>query len=804
MTTSPALSPLEEARLALIKPLAFVCRGGLLHLRRVHGVEASVRALAERLLALARDNDAVARQVQAILRSLPDGEAPELVRLAKLKGCLELAEKLELAAAPITPRVSIGPGLDCDVQFIKGVGPHLAELLRRRGLRTLRELLYFLPRRYEDRRAALALGALGPDMAATVEAEVLSKTVRAMRGRRSLEVLLGDGADILRLRWFRVPGRAFVDRFVEGARVRVAGAVREYRGQLEMVHPELLPLGGVIDDVLVPVYSELERMPATQMRRIMAAAIELAGELEDLLPEYLRARHGLADLTSALRCLHRPPAGTDPELLRRAASPWHRRLIYEELLLLQLGVLRRKALVQLDRGSPLVIPSSLGEELSRLFDFAPTRAQAQVLSEIESDLRRDVPMQRLLQGDVGSGKTAVAFAAAAAVVKAGMQVAIMAPTELLAEQHARVARRSLERAGVRVELLTGGASAAERRRILAAIAGGQAEVIVGTHALIQPDVSFKALGLVIIDEQHRFGVMQRAALSAKGKASCGAVPHTLVMTATPIPRTLALTFYGDLDLSIIDELPPGRTPIETMIFPGAKRELAYARVLEAVRRGRQAYVVYPLVDESESEGMEGVQDATRAARELVAGPFLGLRVGLLHGRMASFEKDEIMRAFAGAALDVLVATTVIEVGIDVANATVMVIEHAERFGLSQLHQLRGRVGRGAHASECLLIAHGGGSLEARQRLKVMRESGDGFRIAEEDLRLRGPGDFVGTRQSGLPLLSVADLARDQALLLRARDDAREIIASDPELSDPRHAGLKLLWSDFHERGLVLA
>jgi ATP-dependent DNA helicase RecG len=423
-----------------------------------------------------------------------------------------------------------------------------------------------------------------------------------------------------------------------------------------------------------------------------------------------------------------------------------------------------------------------------ILPFTPTRAQLRVLGEIDHDLRLVQPMQRLLQGDVGSGKTAVALTAAAALARAGLQTALMVPTELLAEQHARTAAKLLTPLGISSALLTGSTPAARRRSLLADLRSGALSLLIGTHAVIQDTVVFAALALGIVDEQHRFGVLQRAQLQKLGRDSLGTTPHMLVMTATPIPRTLALTVYGDLDTSVIDELPPGRTQIITKLYADRLRDTAYSRLVEAVAQGRQAYVVYPLVESSDKEGMSELRDATGAAQELAAGALQGLRLGLLHGRLHSEEKDAVMRAFAAHELDVLVATTVIEVGIDVPNATVMVIENAERFGLSQLHQLRGRVGRGSDQSHCFLLVQRP-SEDAWRRLMVMEQSSDGFRIAEEDLAIRGPGDFVGTRQAGLPELSLAELGRDQKILLQARADATALLAHDPNLMLPVHAPL---------------
>jgi len=681
--------------------------------------------------------------------------------------------------------------LAAPVSVLKGVGPVLAARLATHGLGTLRELLLCVPRRYEDRRATFAIADLVPGERASLEGEVRRVNYRAFGRQRSLEVVLGDESGAVSLVWFRVPGKSFAERFAVGSRWRVAGLVAEYRGRRQLAHPEARPAGeGVaLADALVPVYSEFEGLPAPRLRQIIASALPAAVGFAETLPAELRQKHGLPSLAEAVLALHAPPADADLTALAAMQSPWHLRLIYEELLLLQLAVLRRRAHTQRETGRAVGLASPLAAQAARLFAFPLTAAQHRVLAELAADLGKAAPMQRLLQGDVGSGKTAVALAAAAAVARAGEQVAIMAPTELLVEQHARTARAVLVPDGVRVAVLTGSLRGAERRQVLAEMASGEAQVVIGTHALLEPGVAWRSLRLAVIDEQHRFGVEQRAALVARGRESGGGSPHVLVMTATPIPRTLALCAYGDLDVSLIDELPPGRSAVRTEVFRDAERRQVGARLVAALRAGRQAYIVYPLVEESDGEGMVGVRDATRAAAALAKGTLAGFAVGLLHGRLSRDEKEHTMRAFAAGELAALVATTVVEVGIDVPNATVMVIEHAERFGLSQLHQLRGRVGRGTQLSECLLLASAQASDEANERLATLERTQDGFRVAEEDLRLRGPGDLAGTRQSGMPLLGLANLARDEKWLLAAREDAREVLARDAELRLSEHAGL---------------
>ncbi|MEL6546568.1 MAG: ATP-dependent DNA helicase RecG, partial [Myxococcota bacterium] len=667
-------------------------------------------------------------------------------------------------ALPADPGVE----LDASVQWVKGVGPRLAEILGQRRIRTVHDLLLFLPRRYEDRSGARRIADAPVGRGVVVEGEVLAQGSKFIKGRRRLEVVLGDESGHIRLIWFRVPRGSFSDRFAKGRRFRAAGTISDFRGQKQIVHPETTAIDAANSEIasegIVPVYPEIEGIRPASLRTIQARVLGAVHRLPETLPAEILDARSLPTLAEAVAALHRPPPGASLDELDRGDTVWHQRLIYEELFLLQLVVLGRRAQVSMETGYPLSLELALERVASSLFPFDLTGAQARVLGQIESDLGRAEPMHRLIQGDVGSGKTAVALTAAAAAAHSGVQCALMAPTEILAEQHARNALKVLPKAGVRVSLLTGSMSAGEKRRTLSGLANGSIDVVVGTHAVIQEGVRFKRLALGIVDEQHRFGVMQRARFLEQGREGLGATPHILVMTATPIPRTLALTVYGDLDVSVIDELPPGRRPIETYLYRDAQRAQVYRDVRKQAEQGRQAYVVFPLVEESEAEGMDKLRDATSAATELAEGALKGLRLGLLHGRMSADEKDRVMRAFASHELDVLVSTTVIEVGVDVPNATVMVIENAERFGLSQLHQLRGRVGRGAYESFCFLVTRGSSSDDAWRRLNVMVKTNDGFQIAEEDLEIRGPGDFIGTRQSGLPLLSFANLARDQRVL----------------------------------------
>ncbi len=670
--------------------------------------------------------------------------------------------------------------LESPVQFVKGVGPQRAEALAKLGVRTVEDLLLHLPMRYEDRSAFARVAALRPGMRVSVKGEIAVAGLRRARRMTLYEVRLEDGSGRLKAVFFN---QAFLrDVLVRGRQVAFYGLVeRDAFGSrlLVMRSPqyELLsseqPSDFVHTGRLVPIYEKLGPLTVKPLRRILAQlAAQVPATLEDPLPVELRERLSLIGRGEALRRVHLPSASDLLDALNRSRSPAHLRLILEELLLFQLGLARRREGVRAQRKrASIEIGERAREAVKRILPFPLTGAQKRVLREIAQDLRSPWPMNRLIQGDVGSGKTLVALLAMAVVVENGHQAAFMAPTEILAEQHFLTVKRLLRRCSYGIELLSAAVKGSGRRDALARIASGEARIVIGTHALIQEGVVFDKLGLAVVDEQHRFGVLQRDELRRKG-LDC----DVLVMTATPIPRTLALTAYGDLDVSLVDEKPPGRTPIATILRPARERRLVVDLVRRAVEQGRQAYVVYPLV--AESEKLEDVLAATEAAREWAA-LLPDVRVGLLHGRMRSDEKEQAMADFARGATQVLVATTVVEVGVDVPNATTMVIEHAERFGLAQLHQLRGRVGRGSAASSCVLVAHGRPSELARARLATMVATEDGFAIAEKDLEIRGPGDFFGTRQWGVPALRVANLLRDRALLERARDEAFRFLAAGP-------------------------
>ncbi len=667
---------------------------------------------------------------------------------------------------------------------LPGVGDRRAQDLRKFGLSTVEDVLYHLPFRYEDRRHRSTVGGLAEGDTATMElvvSGVQERTVGRNR-RRVLRAIGRDETGMVELVWYHQV-RFFRSKLKEGSSWLVHGRVeRGYDTRLRIVHPELdstdegedaSPAG------VVPVYEKPTAMPASAMRRIAHVAVDrFASSIPDTLPAEVRSRFGLQPLGASFRAIHQPGSDEDIEALGRGGSPAHRSIIFDELFYVQLGLLLRKAEVARQAGIAFDGPAKLAARLVGALPFPLTGAQARVVEEIAADMKVPTPMHRLLQGDVGSGKTVVALAAALRAIEAGYQAVLMAPTELLAEQHGQTASRLLSELGVPFWILTGETPPPERREALSALAEGCPGLAVGTHALIQEGVRPSRLGLAVIDEQHRFGVMQRAALS---RGADDRVPDVLLMSATPIPRTLALSVYGDLDVSVIDELPPSRKPIRTRLFGAKQRNRAYDLVREEIQAGRQAYIVYPLIEESDKSDL---RDATSAAAELASGPFADFRVALVHGRIPSSERDGIMRGFRDGEFDVLVATTVIEVGIDVPNASVIVIEHAERFGLSQLHQLRGRVGRGSDEAHCLLIADYAQSADAKERLRVMTETTDGLRIAEADLEIRGPGAMLGTRQSGMPDFRVASLLRDTQILRDARALAEETLAGDPDLSAP--------------------
>ena len=664
------------------------------------------------------------------------------------------------------------------VQYAKGVGPRRFELLKRLGIHTIGDLIFFTPRDYEDRSKITPIARLRVGERATVRARVASVDQhRTKRGRAMAEVAIQDDTGTLKCVWFST--RYFrTQDFPLDREMLFTGKVDFYRGP-QMVSPqhELADQGeGVFGPSVLPIYPLTEKLKQTSLRRIMKTAVEEYADLvQDMFDHAFRKERHLLGLADAIRNVHFPET---TETGRRARQ----RLAYDELFLLELGMALRRRGIRRDAGGfAFEITPEIDQRIRRRFPFRLTAAQEKVIREIQADMRDPRAMNRLLQGDVGSGKTVVALYAALVAVANHFQAALMAPTEILAVQHYETIGRYLKGSRVRMELLVGGRTVRARADGLKLVAAGEVDLAIGTHALVQGDVEFKNLGMVIVDEQHKFGVLQRAGLRRKGRH-----PDVLVMTATPIPRTLALTVFGDLDVSVLDEMPPGRQPIRTRWYPPDKLDVAHEFIRKHIVAGEQAFVVYPLVEESEKLDLKA---AASSAEHLQRQVFPEFRVGLVHGRMSTDEKDRVMAEFRAQRYHILVSTVVVEVGIDIPNATIMVVEHAERFGLAQLHQLRGRIGRGAKPSWFLLFAEPKGE-EARRRLGVICSTSDGFRIAEEDLKIRGPGEFFGTRQHGLPELRVADIVGDYRLLRLARRDAFQVVAKDPDLSRPENAGMR--------------
>jgi ATP-dependent DNA helicase RecG len=681
------------------------------------------------------------------------------------------------------------------LQFLKGVGPRRAADLARAGLTTVEDLLYRFPLRYEDRSRLQPIASLKPGQSASIAGRIVHCGLRSTRrpGFKIFEALVKDETGGLRVTWLN---QSFLrDVFSPGQHVVLFGPI-EMRGSggLQLTNPQYEILED--DDTetihtgrIVPVYEKTGAVtPKIQRRLVHDALQKLSDDLPEPLPEALRVRHRFPGRYAALVAAHFPPADANLDELNRLATPAQQRLIFEEAFLFQIGVLaRRRAAAAEIKTAAIRVDDRIRESARRVLPFKLTAGQRTALKEIVEDLQRPHPMNRLLQGDVGAGKTIVALLAALVTMENGLQVAFMAPTEILAEQHFLSISTLLQASRFRVALLTGSTGGVKRREQLAEVASGAVHLVVGTHALVQGDVVFNRLGLVVIDEQHRFGVLQRATLREKGWH-----PDVLVMTATPIPRTLALTLYGDLDTSVIRDLPPGRLPIKTVAKPESRRDDIYDLVRRELTAGRQAYVIYPLVEESAKVDLKA---ATEMADHLTHDVFPEYRIGLLHGRMKADAKDRVMSAFAAGQFQILVSTTVVEVGIDVANATVMIVEHAERFGLSQLHQLRGRVGRSQHQSYCCLIYQSPLLEDARSRLKAMTDTTDGFQIAERDLELRGPGDFFGTRQAGMPTFRLIDLVRDHHLLALAQGEAARCLEEAP----PSPAALAKMLENWNTR-----
>jgi ATP-dependent DNA helicase RecG len=705
------------------------------------------------------------------------------------------------------------PDLSTSVQYVKGVGPRLADVLASKGIHTVNDLLYYLPFRYEDRLNPRSVEELRAGEMATVIAEVRNSGLFRTSRMPIFELVAGQGRSKIRCVWFNA---AYLkDRFKPGQLIALYGKVERdsRRGDLQLMHPDVEILDDAVDGTsdaaernlaaslevgrIVPIYEAAGQGKLTSrwFRKVIHGLLENMGELPEPIPESVRKRLDLIPPSQALREVHWPPAGESFNDLLESSTPAHMRIIFEELFFVELGLELKRRQQKAQTGIAFPLDERVRAAIKKILPFHPTGAQKRALKEIAADMALPTPMRRLLQGDVGSGKTLVAFEAAIIAMEDGYQVALMAPTEILAQQHYFSARRILEDAGYRIVLLTGSVEEDRKREIRRHIAKGNAQLVIGTHALIEQKVEFANLGLVIVDEQHRFGVLQRFKLMRKSAdgSEPAAEPDVLVMTATPIPRTLALTLYGDLDVSVLDEMPPGRTPIVTRRVSDDRSEEVWKFVRKQVEAKHQAYIVYPVIEENEETELKA---ALKMYKELDQKIFPDLKVALLHGRMPADLKEQVMRLFQQGVIDILVATTVIEVGVDVANASVMVIEHAERFGLSQLHQLRGRIGRGAAKSYCVLMTGGKVSEDGERRLDAMVKTNDGFKIAELDLELRGPGEFFGTRQAGMPSFQVANIIRDRSLLETAKREAAAVLAGEgvtPEETDRAIQHMRTRW-----------
>ncbi len=776
------MSPFQTAIEAVLKPLEFAARDDFAHIDRVADLEATVVDAARRALLLAIPPDGRAALSKAIASLEPPRVGAE--RKAVIR-------RLLVTLYPLADGAWSEAALARPTTVLAGIGPKRAAVLERRGLRTVGDLLFHLPARYDDRRSLVRVAELQVGQRATFIGHVLLCDFVAHRGRagRMFQAVVGDDSGTIQLKWFH-GGPAIARSVQKGARLLVTGDVRRYRFSKELLHPEIERMepeedpAGSVDDAglerIVPSYIGVEGIHPLALRRVVHDAVAGYADLVGgHLPTPVVREYELPEPGQALRALHTPAADADVEMLRARETVALRRLVLEELYLLELGLgLCREGRLR-ERGIAVTGDGPRTRAASENLPFRLTGAQMRAWDEIRADLERPHPMNRLLEGDVGSGKTVVAWLAAVAVAEAGYQTALMAPTELLAEQHARTLRRLVEGSrsppALRLALLTASLPRREAEITRRDLANRRIDLVVGTHALLQENVAFSRLALTIIDEQQRFGVLQRAALAAKGHGE--RAPHILVMTATPIPRTLALTAFGDLDLSIIDELPPGRVAVRTLLLRSGEGARVVDLLRETTRRGDQVYVVYPLVEESEKSDLRAASESAERIRRA----FPELRVDLVHGRLDAAERNAAMARFERGETQVLVATTVIEVGVDVARAGLMIVEHAERFGLAQLHQLRGRVGRGESPGTCVLVARGA-SEESEARLRAMLETTDGFAIAEADLRIRGPGEFLGTRQHGrLPDLRIADLVRDARQVSIAQEAALATLRRDPGL-----------------------
>jgi ATP-dependent DNA helicase RecG len=781
------------------KPLGFAARDNFAHVRSLTALEPFMRVQIEELRRCSTDPQDLQR-LEALFSgfdALPADQKKD--RIMSATAVIAALASGRIAPAPMPavkthargtllhpPDASATPvALDTPIQYCKGIGPKRAELLKKIGINTVEEALFYIPWRYEDRGNLKKIGRLSIGSYETVMGEVVSAEVVETKRKwvKVFELLVTDKSGMLVGSWFNQP---FMKKaFKPGQKVVLSGIVKSnpYRGGLPQIdNPDYEIMDDTEPDSLihagrmVPIYRTTSGLSVRYLRSMMKTIIDsCCSTMPDVLPGHIITKYSLLSAAEAISEVHFPEQEKDIDLLNRGESAAHRRMSFEELFTLELGLaLRKRGMAAAKKGIAFKPVDKLESALRAKLPYRLTTAQERVIAEIKKDMTGDRPMNRLVQGDVGCGKTIVAMIAALTAVENGYQACLMAPTEILAAQHYKNIETLALPLGIMVRHLVGGLRKKAKESILAEIGSGTAGIVVGTHALIEQNVQFKHLGLAIIDEQHRFGVMQRSTLTSKGYE-----PDVLVMTATPIPRTLALTVYGDLDVSVIDEMPPGRSPIVTRIYFEPRRREAYQFLDEEIKKGRQVYVVYPLVEETEKSDLKA---ATEMAAHIQKDIFPNWKVGLLHGRMKADEKEAAMSAFKANETHILISTTVIEVGVDVPNATVMVIEHPERFGLAQLHQLRGRVGRGGHQSYCILMGPRMFADDARERLNAFARTTDGFKIAEEDLRMRGPGEFLGTRQSGLPDLHAANIIRDADLLEKARSEAFELIRQDAGLT----------------------
>jgi ATP-dependent DNA helicase RecG len=780
------------------KPLAFAARDDFAHLKSLADIEPFIKIQIRELDRVAKERREIP-EIEKLFSGFDglsfDQKRDRILRAAAVIDALEHGQDAPatgitapshrpVAPSPVSEHIS-ALSLDTPIQYCKGIGPKRAETLRKLGIATVEDALSYFPWRYEDRGNLKRIGRLSFGSYETVSGEVVSaEVVQTKRQRvKIFELLITDKSGMLVGSWFNQP---FMQKmFKPGQTVILSGIVKvnPYKGGLPQIdNPDYEIMDDDETDNLihtgrtVPIYRTTAGLSVRYLRSMIKAILDSCGvAVPELLPDELVEKYALMPSPEALYEVHFPTREKEIAVLNRGMSAAHRRLSFEELFVLELGLAIRKRGLSDEKKGILFQPlDRLEAELRNNLPFKLTRAQERVISEIKKDMTAERPMNRLIQGDVGCGKTVVALIASLLAVENGYQACIMAPTEILAEQHYQNMSAMAQPLGIMVRSLTGSRKKKEKEAILADIESGAAGIVVGTHALIEAQVKFKLLGLAVIDEQHRFGVMQRSTLTSKGYE-----PDVLIMTATPIPRTLALTVYGDLDVSVIDEMPAGRSPVVTRLYFESKRREAYQFMDSELRKGRQAYVVYPLVEETEKSDLKA---ATEMAAHLQKDVFPDWKIGLLHGRMKAGEKESVMASFRAGETRIIVSTTVIEVGVDVPNATVMAIEHPERFGLAQLHQLRGRVGRGGHQSYCILMGPRMFAEEARERLTAFSRTNDGFKIAEEDLRMRGPGEFFGTRQSGLPDLRAANIIRDADLLEQARTEAFDLLLRDPQLS----------------------